>query len=61
MSDGPFITDAGPSAVGAYPHLHRVGDLLFVSGMGLVFALLVAVSVIGGRAVGSGPQVVEVP
>ena len=32
--DGPFITDAGPSAVGAYPHLHRVGDLLFVSGMG---------------------------
>ena len=34
MSDGPFITDAGPSAVGAYPHLHRVGDLLFVSGMG---------------------------
>ena len=31
--DGPFITDAGPSAVGAYPHLHRVGDLLFVSGM----------------------------
>ena len=31
---GPFITDAGPSAVGAYPHLHRVGDLLFVSGMG---------------------------
>jgi len=32
--DGPFITDTGPSAVGAYPHLHRVGDLLFVSGMG---------------------------
>ena len=32
--DGPFITDAGPSAVGAYPHLHRVGDLLFISGMG---------------------------
>ena len=36
-------------------------DSLFVSGMGLVFALLVAVSVIGGRAIGSGPQVVEVP
>ena len=36
-------------------------DSLFVSGMGLVFALLVAVSVIGGRAVGYGPQVVEVP
>jgi 2-aminomuconate deaminase len=32
--DGPFITDEGPSAVGAYPHLHKVGDLLFVSGMG---------------------------
>jgi 2-aminomuconate deaminase len=32
--DGPFIADGGPSAVGAYPHLHRVGDLLFVSGMG---------------------------
>ena len=36
-------------------------DSLFVSGMGLVFALLVALSVIGGRASGSGPQVVEVP
>ena len=23
-----------PSAVGAYPHLHRVGDLIFVSGIG---------------------------
>ena len=34
MSDGPFITAAGPSAGGAYPHLHRVGDLLFISGMG---------------------------
>ncbi|MEE2629806.1 MAG: Rid family hydrolase [Candidatus Thermoplasmatota archaeon] len=32
--DGPFIAEGGPSAVGAYPHLHRVGDLLFVSGMG---------------------------
>tara|TARA_B100000686_G_scaffold204786_2_gene211618 strand:+ start:463 stop:1107 length:645 start_codon:yes stop_codon:yes gene_type:complete len=32
--DGPFIADGGPSAVGAYPHLHRVGDLIFVSGMG---------------------------
>jgi len=32
--DGPFIAEGGPSAVGAYPHLHRVGDLLFISGMG---------------------------
>ena len=32
--DGPFIAEGGPSAVGAYPHLHRVGDLVFVSGMG---------------------------
>jgi 2-aminomuconate deaminase len=32
--DGPFITEKGPSAVGAYPHLYKAGDLLFVSGMG---------------------------
>ena len=32
--NGPFISEEGPSAVGAYPHLHRVGDLIFVSGMG---------------------------
>ena len=32
--DGPFIAAGGPSAVGAYPHLQRVGDLIFVSGMG---------------------------
>lgn len=32
--DGPFIAEGGPSAVGAYPHLQRVGDLVFVSGMG---------------------------
>jgi len=32
--DGPFITDEGPSAVGAYPHLFKSGDFLFVSGMG---------------------------
>ena len=30
----PFIAESGPSAVGAYPHLRRVGDLIFVSGMG---------------------------
>jgi len=32
--DGPFIAESGPSAVGAYPHVHRVGGLIFVSGMG---------------------------
>ena len=32
--DGPFITEEGPSAVGAYPHLYKSGDFLFVSGMG---------------------------
>ena len=32
--DGAFIAEGGPSAVGAYPHLRRVGDLIFVSGMG---------------------------
>ena len=32
--DGPFITEKGPSAVGAYPHLFKSGDFLFVSGMG---------------------------
>ena len=32
--NGPFITEEGPSAVGAYPHLYKSGDFLFVSGMG---------------------------
>ena len=32
--DGAFIAEGGPAAVGAYPHLRRVGDLVFVSGMG---------------------------
>ncbi|MFQ3344477.1 MAG: RidA family protein [Candidatus Poseidoniales archaeon] len=32
--NGPFIAKNGPSAVGAYPHLYRVGDLIFVSGIG---------------------------
>ena len=32
--NGPFISTKGPSAVGAYPHLYRVGDLIFVSGIG---------------------------
>ena len=32
--DPPFSAESGPSAVGAYPHLRRVGDLIFVSGMG---------------------------
>lgn len=34
MSDGPIISDGAPFAVGAYPHAHRVGDLIFVSGIG---------------------------
>lgn len=34
MSDGPIISSNAPFAVGAYPHAHRVGDLLFVSGIG---------------------------
>jgi 2-aminomuconate deaminase len=33
-NDGPFIAENGPSAVGKYPHLHRVGELIFVSGIG---------------------------
>ncbi len=32
--NGPFLAEGGPSAVGAYPHLHRLGDLILVSGMG---------------------------
>ena len=37
-------------------------DSLFVSGMGLVFALLVAVAVVGGRRpVGSGSKTVSTP
>jgi len=32
--DGSFFAEGGPSAVGAYPHLHKAGDLLFLSGMG---------------------------
>ena len=31
---GPFRAESGPSAMGAYPHLRRVGDLVFISGMG---------------------------
>lgn len=30
----PVRTSAAPAPVGAYPHARRVGDLLFVSGMG---------------------------
>ena len=30
--DGPVIAEGGPSAVGAYQHLQRVGELIFVSG-----------------------------
>ena len=33
-TDGPFDSERGPEPVGAYPHARRVGNLLFVSGMG---------------------------
>ena len=32
--DGPIFSENAPTAVGAYPHAHRVGNLLFVSGIG---------------------------
>lgn len=32
--DGAIRTFRAPTPVGAYPHARRVGDLLFVSGMG---------------------------
>ena len=32
--DGPVYSDNAPIAGGAYPHAHRVGDLIFVSGIG---------------------------
>ncbi|MFT7668648.1 MAG: enamine deaminase RidA (YjgF/YER057c/UK114 family)/aromatic ring-opening dioxygenase LigB subunit [Planctomycetota bacterium] len=32
--DGALRTDAAPKPVGAYPHARRVGDLLFLSGVG---------------------------
>ena len=32
--DGPIFSENAPSAVGAYPHAHRVGNLIFVSGIG---------------------------
>jgi len=32
--DGPIFSDKAPKAVGAYPHAHQVGDLVFVSGIG---------------------------
>ncbi len=34
VDDGPFIANNGPSAMGSYPHLNKVGELLFISGMG---------------------------
>jgi 2-aminomuconate deaminase len=34
MADPRIVTDAAPVPVGPYPHARRVGDLIFVSGMG---------------------------
>ncbi len=32
--DGPIFSENAPNAVGAYPHARRVGNLIFVSGIG---------------------------
>lgn len=34
MNGTPFISPRGPKPVGPYPHARRVGDLLFISGIG---------------------------
>lgn len=34
MNDGVVRTDTAPAPVGAYPHARRVGNLLFLSGVG---------------------------
>ncbi|MBC8371902.1 MAG: RidA family protein [Planctomycetes bacterium] len=34
MTDSIINTDQAPDPVGAYPHARRVGDLLFLSGVG---------------------------
>jgi len=34
MNGTPIISPRGPEPVGAYPHARRVGDFLFVSGIG---------------------------
>ncbi len=34
MTSSKFETDKAPAPVGAYPHARRVGDLLFLSGVG---------------------------
>ncbi len=34
IPDGPFVSARAPEAVGPYPSAHRVGNLLFISGMG---------------------------
>jgi 2-aminomuconate deaminase len=34
VSDATIRTDQAPRPVGAYPHARRVGDLLFLSGIG---------------------------
>ncbi len=33
-ADGKISTDKAPEPVGAYPHARRVGDLIFLSGVG---------------------------
>ncbi len=34
MSDSKIVSDTAPEPVGSYPHARRVGNLLFMSGIG---------------------------
>ncbi|MDA0716333.1 MAG: RidA family protein [archaeon] len=34
QAEGSFNSDAAPKPVGAYPHARKVGDLLYLSGVG---------------------------
>ena len=34
MSDSKIVSESAPEPVGAYPHARRVGNLLFMSGIG---------------------------
>lgn len=34
MINQPIMSGRGPDPVGAYPHARRVGDLIYISGMG---------------------------
>jgi 2-aminomuconate deaminase len=34
MTESPFVSESAPEPVGLYPHARRVGNLLFLSGVG---------------------------